>query len=277
MEESIQMKIDLKEATFIIPIRIESSDRLRNVITTTAFLIENFDTNIIIKEVDSESVFRKDALPILKDILDEEVKVNHIFERSDDRLFHRQRVLNEMIMEAKTEIVVNYDCDVLLPLDSYHEAYQSILHHTHDVIYPYGQGVYQKQVKATDQIVSEFLQTSDYSILDNNSSTSTSDFGWAQFFNRQVYIDGGMENENFKAYAPEDKERFYRFTTLDYNVGRINDVVYHLEHARGHNSWFSNPYMQSNMNEWEKIQRMDKEHLKEYYSKQEYLKKYVGI
>jgi hypothetical protein len=41
-----------------------------------------------------------------------------------------------MVAEAKTEIVVNYDCDVLLPLDSYHEAYQSILHHTHDVIYP---------------------------------------------------------------------------------------------------------------------------------------------
>ena len=46
------MRIDLTEATFIIPIRIESSDRLRNVITTTAFLLENFDTNITIKEVD---------------------------------------------------------------------------------------------------------------------------------------------------------------------------------------------------------------------------------
>ena len=45
--ESIQMKTDLSEATFIIPIRIESPDRLRNVVTTTAFLVENFDTNII--------------------------------------------------------------------------------------------------------------------------------------------------------------------------------------------------------------------------------------
>ena len=48
MGGSIQMKINLSEATFIIPIRIESPDRLRNVITTTAFLVENFDTNIII-------------------------------------------------------------------------------------------------------------------------------------------------------------------------------------------------------------------------------------
>ena len=41
------MKIDLSQATFIIPIRIESPDRLRNVVTTTAFLMENFNTNII--------------------------------------------------------------------------------------------------------------------------------------------------------------------------------------------------------------------------------------
>lgn len=271
------MKIDLSEATFIIPIRIESQDRLRNVITTTAFLLENFDTNILIKEVDSESVFQRDALPVLNNILDVDVNIQHIFEKSNEPLFHRQKVLNEMIAEAKTEIVVNYDCDVLLPLDSYHEAYQSILHHTHDVIYPYGQGMYQYQVRATDEIVSDFLQTGNYEILNRHSNLHTSDFGWVQFFNRQVYIDGGMENENFKAYAPEDKERFYRFTTLDYNVGRINDYVYHLEHARGENSWFSNPHMTSNMQEWEKIQLMNKEQLKEYYSQQDYLKKYAGI
>ena len=64
------MRTDLSQATFIIPIRIESPDRLRNVVTTTAFLLENFDTNIIIKEVDAEPVFQRDALPILKDIVE---------------------------------------------------------------------------------------------------------------------------------------------------------------------------------------------------------------
>jgi len=268
------MNIDLTQATFIIPIRIESSDRLRNVITSTAFLLENFDTNIIIKEVDSESIFESQALPILKDILDVNVNVNHIFEKSDEPLFHRQRVLNEMIVESDTEIVVNYDCDVLLPLDSYYKAYQSVLHHTHDVIYPYGQGMYQYQVRATDEVVSKFLETGNFDNLKKYSNLHTSDFGWAQFFNRQVYIDGGMENENFKAYAPEDKERFYRFTTLGYNVGRVNNHVYHLEHSRGENSWFNNPHMNSNMNEWEKIQMMDRDKLIKYYSNQNYLKKY---
>ena len=277
MGDNIQMKIDLKQATFIIPIRIESQDRLRNVITTTALLLENFDTNILIKEVDTESVFQRDALPVLNDILDCEINIKHIFEKSDEPLFHRQKVINEMVVESDTEIVVNYDCDAILPLDSYHESYQSILHHTHDVIYPYGQGMYQKQVRATDEVVSKFLETSDYQHLDEVSNLHTSDFGWVQFFNRQVYIDGGLENENFRAYAPEDKERFYRFTTLGYNVGRINDYVYHLEHTRGENSWFSNPHMVSNMEEWEKIQNMNREQLLEYYSQQEYLKKYASI
>ena len=79
------MRTDLSQATFIIPIRIESPDRMRNVITTTAFLLENFKTNIIIKEVDKESVFEKEALPILENILDVDIwdNFNFIFEKSD--------------------------------------------------------------------------------------------------------------------------------------------------------------------------------------------------
>ena len=270
------MKIDLSQATFIIPIRIESTDRLRNVITIVAFLIENFDTNIIVKEVDSKSVFEEQAMPILDEIVENGIwkNFNFIFEKSDKPLFHRQRVLNEMIMEADTDIVVNYDCDAILPKESYKIAYDNIMDGKSDVVYPYGQGMYQKQVAATDEVVSNFLDKTDYSHLDSVSKTHTSDFGWVQFFKRQVYIEGGMENENFKAYAPEDKERFYRFKTLGYNVGRINNYVYHLEHARGENSWFSNPHMKSNMGEWEKIQTMNKQNLLEYYSQHEYLKKY---
>ena len=59
------MKKDLKDCTFIIPIRIESTDRLRNVITILCYLNSNFDTNIIVKEVDKESIFDKSGLCLL--------------------------------------------------------------------------------------------------------------------------------------------------------------------------------------------------------------------
>ena len=274
------MRTDLSQATFIIPVRIESPDRLRNVVTTTAFLMENFDTNIIIKEVDAEPVFQRDAIPLLEEILDFNIwqtNFNYIYERSDEPLFHRQKVLNEMIMEADTQIVVNYDCDVILPKESYELAYKGIMDGVYDVVYPYGSGEYQKQVKATDVTVSKFLETGDYEFLDAVSNIHTSDFGWAQFFKRSVYIQGGMENENFKAYAPEDKERYYRFNMLGYRVGRIENYVYHLEHARGENSWFNNPHMDGNMAEWNKIQTMSKDNLLQYYSEQEYLNKYARV
>ena len=33
-------------------------------------------------------------------------------------------------------------------------------------------------------------------------------------------------------YGYEDDERFYRFNTMGYKVGRLDAHVYHMEHAR---------------------------------------------
>ena len=104
------MRPDLKDTTFIIPIRIESEDRLRNVITTTCFLLDNFDTNILIREVDATSVFTESALPQIYEFCDDISGLKHSFVKSDSPTFHRQKVLNEMIDECSTDIVVNYDC-----------------------------------------------------------------------------------------------------------------------------------------------------------------------
>lgn len=273
------MKKDLSKATFIIPIRIESADRMRNVITGLVFLLENFDTKIIIKEVDTKSVFKEDVLPQLEECFDDLSNLTHIFEESDDPVFYRMKILNEMISLTKTEVVINSDCDILLPVKSYVESYNLILSGGADVVYPYGNGNYQKQVFADDELVSNFLNSDcDFSILDQKSKIWTSDFGWIQFFNRKVYFEGGMENENFRGSSPEDKERFYRFTTLGYNVVRLDEFIYHLEHSRGRNSWPTsiegNPYMRENFELWNTIQKMNKEQLSHYYSNQKYLKKY---
>ena len=274
--------VDLSNATFIIPLRIESADRMRNIITLLCFLLGNFDTNVIVKEVDSEPVFEKNVLPQIKEFIGNDINLVHIFEKSDDPVFYRMHILNEMLAMSKTDVVINYDCDVLMPVETYVNAYESILNGACDVVYPYGNGNFQKQVHVTDEIVSDFLNNDfDLSILDKSSQVSTSDFGWVQFFNRFVYIEGGMENENFRGSSPEDKERFFRFATLGYKVGRIDNWIYHLEHSRGANSWpesiRGNPYMMQNFEIWNHLQTLNKQKLKEYYSNQDYLKKYVSI
>lgn len=271
------MKHDLSKATFIIPIKIESEDRMRNVITSLCYLLSNFETTIMVKEFDERSVFVQDVLPQIIEFCGDIGGLLHSFEYSKGSpTFHRQRILNDMIMECKTDIVVNYDCDIILPISSYIKAYDSILENKVDVVYPYGDGEYQYRVMADDQLVSDFLNNDfDLSILEKKSTKYDAKYGFCQFIHREVYIEGGLENENFVAYAPEDVERFYRFNTLGYNVGRMNTMVYHLEHERTPNSWFTNPHMNENNEEWMKIQKMDSETLREYITSQDYYKRRI--
>lgn len=275
------MKRDLKNCTFIIPLRIESDDRLRNIITTICYLLGNFDTNIIVKEVDKQGIFSEYALPQINEFLDGKTStLIHIFEQSDDPVFFREKILNEMLMMSNTKVVVNYDCDVVFPVEVLSEAYSRILNGISDVVYPYGQGNWQYKVSTTDELVSEFLNSDfDLKILNSRSSSpEPSDYGWVQFFDRSVYIEGGMENENFIGSAPDDFERHFRYSMLGYKVHRIDNFIYHLEHSRGMNSWpnsyHQHPHTKNNMLLWEKLRTYTKEQLKEYYSNQEYLKKY---
>jgi len=274
------MKNNLKDTTFIIPIRIESEDRLRNVITVCCFLLENFDTKVIIKEVDRKSVFQKDALPQITEYVESGIEnLTHVFEETDDSVFYRMRYLNEMLSMCDTEVVSNYDCDVMMPIETYLKAQHSIMNEDFDLVYPYGMGPWQKKIYADDNMVSKFLSNDcDFSILEENFELDNAESGHVQFFKRSSYIEGGMENENFRGSSPEDKERIHRFVTLGYNVGRIENYIYHLEHSRGDNSWpvsyHGNPHMRDNMALWDYLRTLDKDSLRGYYDEQKYLKKY---
>ena len=291
------MKIDLKNTTFIIPLRVDTGDRLRNVVLSTAFLLNKFDTNVIIKEVDSERRFEAYCLPIIKRLADT-TNLNHIFEvetRTDDS-FHRTKILNDMVMESTTDVVVNYDTDIILPLTSYTSAV-AMLEKDYDVVYPYRFGKQgERKVKLNFTVRTQddmnnfenypeskkFIASSNSDSFDipfdnyfyypHQQGEGWAEYGMVQFFNRKVYMDGFLENEGFIAYAPEDVERHYRWKTLGYNIGRVDNYAYHLEHERTQNSWFHNPHMQRNNELWEQLKVLNKEQLIEYYKQQDYVK-----
>ena len=287
------MKTDLKNTTFIVPLRIDTGDRLRNVILSTAYLLHHFDTTVMIKEVDSEHRFEEFALPIIKRLVNTDNLI-HIFQDDyrDEDSFHRTKVLNDMVIESTTDIVVNYDTDLILPVSSYTQAVE-MLCGEYDVVYPYRFGNHaerkvnmpftiatQEDMDGFENIewVLKFIQ-SGYSCnpLDEHffyyqspSGEGWGEYGMVQFFDRDVYIDGYLENEGFIAYAPEDVERHHRWKTLGYNIGRVDDHGYHLEHERTQNSWYHNPHMQRNNQLWEDLKVLSKEELISYYERQEY-------
>ena len=291
------MSIDLKNTTFIIPLRVDTGDRLRNVVLSTAFLLNKFDTNVIIKEVDSERRFEAYCLPIIKRIADT-TNLRHIFEvetRTDDS-FHRTKILKDMVMESTTDVVVNYDTDIILPLTSYTSAV-AMLEKDYDVVYPYRFGKQgERKVKLNFTVRTQddmnnfenypeskkFIASSNSDSFDipfdnyfyypHQQGEGWAEYGMVQFFNRKVYMDGFLENEGFIAYAPEDVERHHRWKTLGYRIGRVDNYAYHLEHERTQNSWFHNPHMQRNNELWEQLKVLDKEQLTEYYKQQDYVK-----
>ena len=113
----------------------------------------------------------------------------------------------------------------------------------------------------------------DINVLDRNSTITNSTIGWTQFIRRSNYIDSFMMNEEFAAWGPEDCELHYRLNALGNKVDRINDYIYHLDHARSTDSWFSNPKWQGNNDLWNMIRQLPKEKLISYYTTLEYVKR----
>ena len=56
----------MMDLTFLIPSKLESEDRIRNLTTVLSFIFSNFDAKVIVKEVDSDPKIDKFVIPLLK-------------------------------------------------------------------------------------------------------------------------------------------------------------------------------------------------------------------
>jgi len=267
------MRVDM-DLSFIIPIRIESKDRLMNAITTISYLLNVVpEAQVYVKEVDSQSIFSERALPEIKKVANTD-KLVHLFQVSEpESLFHRTKYINDLFMETTSKVVWHYDIDVLFPLSTYKATYDAIVDGGYDFMYPFGCGVYQNAVKYTDELCNKFIMSGyNLELLEEHSFRLASTVGFSQVFNRESYISFGMMNENFMSWGCEDCELYYRMMELGYKVGRINNDVYHLEHSRTFNSHYHNPQFQSNNRLWEWFRYQGRESILAYYGNQDYLK-----
>lgn len=253
--------INLRDTTFIIPVRLESPDRAFNFRYVVQYLCRNFDTNIFVWESDKKPIARE----LLSRINAHGTKITYHFDKCDDGIFHRTRLLNEMIHEVKTPVVVNYDADIILEINAYVQSRDAILAGS-DLVYPYYIGNSQRKV---------FRASINHDLTQEiKHEMARSEYGHCCFLNTESYRKVGMENERFISYAPEDAERAHRFKTLGYKVEWLGNLVYHIEHARGINSGRNNPHFENNMKLWDQLRTMPVIDLCEYYKTAPYMIKY---
>ena len=242
-------KIKLDDTTIVIPVKYDHRHREENLDLVLKQLQQDFDVKIFVGEQGLIQKFR-----------DIEVKY-HYFRNMKE--FHRTRMLNYMITNTDTNIVVNYDADVFIPPLQFYLAIQKIKEGV-DMIYPYD-GKFNRMGRSWYKLLFKYL---DIGILRDTEfyykKGNVNSVGGCIIYNKASFIDAGMENEEFVSFSDEDNERSYRFRLLGYEVERSKGALYHLDHWCGIDSSTNNPHWSRCRELWNWIKTLNREQMLEY-------------
>lgn len=257
--------LNTSNLTAIIPVKIDSPERERNVYTVVAFLQKFYDCKIIIKHVDAPN-----TTPLFTDT----TRLRYVLEtETNPKIFHRTKILNDMLAMVDTPFVVNYDCDILIPQDSLNRSMQ-MLHDGYDLVYPYDKGKFLMSFDFNESHRGFYLKEPDTHRLASLLSKSEVDVehngldwckeiglgmirtcGGIQFFRTDSYRSGGGENEEFIDWGPEDQERLYRFHVLGYKIGWVeNSNICHINHPKTKSTHDTEETHRHNHAIWQHIQ-----------------------
>ena len=224
------MKTDIRDMTFIIPVRFDSVVRLENLILSVQSLLKNFDTHIMVLEAASYTN------GIVKKILGNKIAYSFLEDR--DSVFYKTKYLNIMTRKTCTPFVGIWDADVIIPKEQIMDSIEK-LRQGFDVAYPYDGHFYD-----TSSVIRElYVQNRNIRFLLRNKDKmgliyGDKMIGGAVFVNREAYIRAGMVSEKFYGWGPEDFELYERLKILDLKIHRSEGPLFHLTHSRGSNSAF---------------------------------------
>lgn len=223
-------KFDLKDVTFIIPVRVESAARLRNLETVVSLINRDFETTIFIIEADTHPRY----------ISEKSYSVYYQFVCDEDTIFHHTRYRNQMLRMAKTPYAAVWDTDAIANPESIIDATEQLRTNQAVMVFPYDGRYY----KADCILTNIFHQTQNYNFLLKNIPQMNLMYGYhavggAFLVNREQYLVAGGENENIYGWGPEDSERVKRMEVLNLPVYRSKEPLFHLWHPRGMNSWYA--------------------------------------
>jgi SAM-dependent methyltransferase len=243
-------KLPLKDLTFTIPVFHDHDTRKQNLDLCLFLLQSALDSNYIVCEQGGRKF--------------EYTAQWAQYMKSDAKEFHRTKMLNDMARAAQTPFLANWDCDVIIPPAQIWIAVEE-LRAGADMVYPYD-GRFARMRR--DQWFDAIRRAADIGIVrdepfkgrehDHNS------VGGAVLWNKESFIDGGMENEHFVSFGPEDCERHDRAKTLGFDIRRVSGSLFHMNHYVGHNSSPRNPSFDANVAEQERVHNMTQQELRTY-------------
>ena len=263
------MKPALDDVDVVIPVRIDTEDRLENLDTVLAFFDEAFTGHrVLVIEHAAEIAARDCALAHGADY--------HFVESGG--CFHKSRVFNLGIALADRPFVLLYDCDVLLHPESVVAARDALAADRLDFVYPYNGILLQiarARVRGAAGALSLLLASLPRAVADRDaalpadveflhgSRAEPSSGAALMAVRRRLVLAGGL-NENIVSYGCEDTELATRLAKLGTRVNRLDGFsAYHIAHRRGPDSHYNN-FHATNLAEWRKVEAMDRTELEAY-------------
>lgn len=247
-------KTQATDLTFTIPVMFDHTDRIENLDACLQYITHHFNTNIIVFEQGKTKHFADVA---------KKYGAQYLFHKTEDTAFRRTWMLNEMAKAATTAFIANWDCDVIIHFNQILGALK-YLRNGGDMCYPYD-GRFHRMPR---KLLRDFLSVLSVCVFDDAPKSpiefEQTSYGGAVMFNKQSFIEGGMENQNMVSYGPEDYERYERFTKLGFSIERVSGPLYHIDHFVGENSSSANRYFAHNNAEYELIKAFQPGALEEY-------------
>lgn len=233
------MKTDLTDVTFLILVRLDSIERLENILCITERLTYYFKTNIVVREADSYNN------GILKSLLNKQIYYEFIEDK--DPVLYKTRHINLMSVSVKTSYLAIWDADIIVDKKVVADCMDKLRKKEADVVYPYNGICFD----IPDIIKNVFFRRKDHRFLLRHKNKMDRLYshlltGGAVIVNRKMYIAAGMENEKHYGWGNDDSDRYNRFVVLGYKIYRVNVPLFHLSHFRSNNSQFKS-FIESKM------------------------------
>lgn len=232
-EKFVDMRcIENRRIDFVIPVRIDSVERERNLDVLLAILTKMDNVRVLIMEGD---LYSKYKLKIPYE------NVMYFFVEDLDPIFHRTKYLNCLLNEAQAPIVGIWDTDVIVSERQIECAINKIREGKAAMAFPYDGHFY--ALPQRESLM--FVQNYSFIYLNEQIDEKLLEYGphsvgGAFLVNREIYLKAGGENEFFYGWGPEDAERVKRLQILGLPIFRAEGPLFHLYHPRKENSKFCN-------------------------------------
>jgi hypothetical protein len=237
----------MQHVTFTTPVRVDSPDRLANLLAVVQHLRTAYPSRIIVG-VEQTDQFRA--------LLPNSVEVVEV-PNPETLPFHHTRATNTMARMVTTPVLVNIETDIMIPPQQMRAAVDAVLRDEADHVLPFDFAVDVRRAERT-----AFARRSlTGALADGRPRWSWPVIGGCVVWRRTTFQRVGMENEHLIAWGLDDDERMARGANLGARQLRIPGPLFHLEHERGPDSSARPEYATSNYAEFARIRDMSLEGL----------------